>query len=147
MQEIFAPDIDKINAPHENAHWNWDDATAKAAYEYGAMLFGTKGEYTISQWFAMMFSYRRNIQPLVEPPSLTKEQCEEWVKLSKAAMAARTWANPKCTPEMVVACDAKIRASRDTMKKTEAGRKQFMENMSKIWFKVCEPGHDDLGYE
>ena len=48
-------------------------------------------------------------------------------------MAARTWGNPKCTPEMVVACDAKIRASRDAMKKTEAGRKQFMENMGKLW--------------
>ena len=37
MQQLyknFAPDIDKINAPLKDAHWNWDDVASKAAYDY-----------------------------------------------------------------------------------------------------------------
>jgi hypothetical protein len=49
MEDIFAPDIDKINAPHENAHWKWEDASAKAAFDYSAKLYGSPvtGKFTI----------------------------------------------------------------------------------------------------
>jgi hypothetical protein len=49
MGAILAPDIDKINAPHEDAHWVWDDVTAKAAFEYAVKIFGSAdGKYTLS---------------------------------------------------------------------------------------------------
>ena len=48
MAAIFAPEIDKINAPHENAHWVWEEETTKAAYDYGAKIFGSEDcKYTL----------------------------------------------------------------------------------------------------
>jgi hypothetical protein len=48
-------------------------------------------------------------------------------------MAARTWANPMCTPQMIIDCDLKIRASRDYMKKIKEERERFMNKMSEAW--------------
>lgn len=71
----------------------------------------------------------------------------KWVELSKAAMAARTWANPMCTPEMIVACDAKIKEVGDKGRNTEEGRKKFREYMVGKWIHVLPNGQVDLGYE
>jgi len=59
MYKLFAPDIDKINAPHENAHWNWDDIASKAAYDYSASIFGYDGRFTLVEWFGMIMAYDR----------------------------------------------------------------------------------------
>ena len=48
-------------------------------------------------------------------------------------MAARKWANPGCTPEMIYDCDQKIRNSRDMMMNTEEGREAFRKRMMSIW--------------
>ena len=57
----------------------------------------------------MSLAYLRFVKPFAEPVLLTKEQIQEWVKLSKAANEKRTWANSMCTPEMIVDCDLKIK--------------------------------------
>ena len=41
----------------------------------------------------------KNISPFTDSPILSREQIMEWVELSKKAMAARKWSDPKCTPE------------------------------------------------
>lgn len=134
MSEIFRPDIDKINAPHQNAHWCWDDETAKAAFEFGAKIFGSPGcKYSLSQWFAMMIAYDRYIEPFAEPKHLTKEMVQGWVKVQKAALEKRTWGNPMCTPEMIVDCDLKIRTMEDAMMTTVEGREKFGNKMMEIW--------------
>jgi hypothetical protein len=48
---------------------------------------------------------------------------------------------------MVIDCDLKIRASRAAMRKTKEGREGFMKRMGDVWFSLCPPGHDDLGWE
>ena len=101
--------IDLLNAPHQNAHWKWDDDTAKAAFDYAASIYGTLGKMSLSQWFAMMQAYDRYIEPFADPKLLKGDQIMKWVELSKAAMQKRTWGNPGCTPEMIVDCDDKIR--------------------------------------
>ena len=42
---------------------------------------------------------------------LSREQNFEWVKLSRAALQARTWANPNSTKQIIFECDRKIRES------------------------------------
>lgn len=65
---MFASEIDKINAPHENAHWNWDDETAHAVWNYSANIYGSHDfRMTLPQWFSMVMGYDRNIEPFVEP--------------------------------------------------------------------------------
>ena len=66
----------------------------------------------------MVHCYNRQVKPFVEPKWLLKEQSMHWVKLTSEARAARTWANPNCTPEMIKACDAKIRESDKANKST-----------------------------
>ena len=106
MQAKFAPEHDKM----VGGHWNWDDATSKAHFDYGVKFFGSPdNRYTKQQWFAQLIYYIRYISPLTDQHVLTKEETMEWVKLAKAAMEARKWANPKCTPEMIKDCDMKIR--------------------------------------
>ena len=61
MHDDFDPMVDKINAPHENAHWIWDSVKSKAAYDYAVKIFGWEGRYTISQWFSMSISYDKNV--------------------------------------------------------------------------------------
>ena len=65
--------IDKINAPHENAHWKWDSVKSKAAYDFAVKIFGWEGRYTLSQWFGMMISYDKNVEPFADPLRLSKE--------------------------------------------------------------------------
>ena len=48
---------------------------------------------------------------------------------------------------MIFECDRKIKASRNAMKNTEAGRKEFMENISKLWDSLLPAGADELGWE
>jgi hypothetical protein len=43
----------------------------------------------------------REIEPFVETPILTVEQVKEWVKLGKAAMAARKWSDSSLDMEQV----------------------------------------------
>lgn len=62
-------------------------------------------------------------------------------------MAARKWANPGCTPEMIRDCDAKIRKSRADVKKDPVKGKAFMDNMAKLWHSLKNNGEDDLGWE
>ena len=59
MYKLFAPDIDKINAPHPDAHWNWDDLATAAAYEHAASLYGFDGRFTLVEWFGMIMAYDR----------------------------------------------------------------------------------------
>ena len=44
----MAPEVDKINAPHPNAHWIWDIETARPAYDYHVAIFGSDGKYSLS---------------------------------------------------------------------------------------------------
>lgn len=100
MYEMFYPSIDKINAPHENAHWEWDDATAHKSFEFHQKIFGTShGTYTLPQWFAMMMSFSRNVEPFVEPKQLSQDQINTWVDLTKKSLAARKWSVDGLTPE------------------------------------------------
>jgi len=41
----------------------------------------------------------KTISPFVDTPVLMMTQVQEWVKLTKAAMAARKWSNASATPE------------------------------------------------
>lgn len=41
------PQIDKINAPHENAHWNWDMKTVKPVFDFHVKIFGYQGRYSL----------------------------------------------------------------------------------------------------
>ena len=59
LNDAFNADIDQINAPHQNAHWNWDDATAKAAWDFSVGLFGYDGKFSMPEWFAMIMCYDR----------------------------------------------------------------------------------------
>lgn len=61
----------------------------------------------------MKKAFEKYVEPFCDPPHLSKEQIETWCKLMKTAMEGRKWANPKCTKEMIVECDRKIRESRD----------------------------------
>lgn len=42
MQNKFAPMHDKL----AGGHWCWDDASAKATYDFHVKLFGREGRYT-----------------------------------------------------------------------------------------------------
>lgn len=66
--QIFNADIDKVNAPHENAHWNWDDTTSRKVYDYVNKIYGSSdGTYTLPQWFGRQIAFDRSIEPFVEP--------------------------------------------------------------------------------
>ena len=80
-------------------HWIPDEATSKAAFDFAVTIFGTDGAYTKSQWFAQIRYYMKTISPFVDTPVLMVPQVQEWVKLTKAAMAARKWSNASATPE------------------------------------------------
>jgi len=148
MQEEFAPEIDKINAPHQNAHWCWDTVKAKEAYEYVAKIFGSPGlRMSMSQWFSMMMQYDLHIEPFVEITRLSRDQVRDWVKVSREALQARTWANSNCTPEMIRECDRKIRESRDAMKKTPEKRVEFMNMMAATFSKYLKDNQNSLGWE
>lgn len=69
MQDKFAPEHDKI----AGGHWCWDDATAKAHFEFGVNIFGgVNCRYTKPQWFAQLIYYLRVVNPFVDPPQLSK---------------------------------------------------------------------------
>jgi len=93
----------------------------------------------------MSLAYLRYVKPFAEPVLLSREQIKEWVILSKAAMAKRTWANSMCTPEMIVDCDMKIRAF--TGIETVEGRKRFIEMVSEIWTKILPAGEHALDWD
>ena len=101
----------------------------------------------MSQWFSMMIQYDLHIEPFVEINRLSREQVMDWVKVKKEALDARTWANPKCTPEMIRECDRKIRESTDLMKKTPEKRAEFMNSMAKIFSKYLKDNQNSLGWE
>ena len=109
MQEVLYEGIDKINPEHENAHWVWDDETAKASFDFSVSIYGSKGKLSRSQWLKMSLAYLRFVKPFAEPVILTQEQIRKWVILSKAANDKRTWANSMSSPEEIVDCDLKIK--------------------------------------
>ena len=70
-------------------------------------------------------AYDKYVAPFVDPITLSKDQIQEWVKLSKCAMDTRTWANTKCTKEMIFECERKIRMTRNEWRDTDEGRMKF----------------------
>ena len=46
MAEMMYPMIDKINAPHTDAHWIWDIPTMKPVYDFHVKIYGMAGRYT-----------------------------------------------------------------------------------------------------
>lgn len=66
------PDIDKINAPHPNAHWNLDDVKQRKSFDFAVKLFGTpEGRLSLPQWFGMVMAYDRYVAPFAEPITLS----------------------------------------------------------------------------
>lgn len=47
MMTIMNPEIDKINAPHTDAHWNWDMKTIKPIWDLHVKIFGMGGRYSL----------------------------------------------------------------------------------------------------
>ena len=84
----------------------------------------------------MVRAYDRYCKCFAEPKLLNKEELMKWVELSKAANKARTWGNPMCTPEMIIDCDLKIRASEDKMMRSHEGRTEFLKSVDETWSKV-----------
>jgi len=82
LNDIFNIDIDAINAPHQNAHWNWEPVTAKASYDFMVGIFGYDGKLSMPEWFSMILSYDRDVKPFVEPVVLTDDQIKQWAALS-----------------------------------------------------------------
>ena len=80
---------------------------------------------------------------------LSREQNMEWVKLSRAALQARTWANPMCTKEIIFECDRKIRESQEKMRRSPEGQAALGKMMKEAWIKVSPKGSekDRLGWE
>ena len=95
----------------------------------------------------MVRAYDRYVECFAEPHLLNKEEMMKWVELSRAANKARTWANSNCTPEMIVDCDLKIRASEDSMMRTHEGRAGFLKSIMEMWSKVLPEGEVALGMD
>lgn len=67
------PDLDKINAPHTDAHWVWDRASAQPVYDYHVAIFGCNGRYTMEQFLCMTMQYEKYVEPFADPIRLSKE--------------------------------------------------------------------------
>ena len=62
METMFNDDIDKINAPHQNAHWIWEEQTSKAIFDFAVKIYGgPMGKYTFPQYISMMYGWVRNV--------------------------------------------------------------------------------------
>ena len=47
LYNMFKPNIDKINAPNTDAHWNFEETSAKAAHDFSCNIFGYEGKFTL----------------------------------------------------------------------------------------------------
>lgn len=64
----------------------------------------------------MRSAFSRYVEPWCDPIKINKFTVNDWAALMKKANEARKWANPNCTPEMIVECDRKIRQHYQKMK-------------------------------
>jgi len=89
-------------------HWVWDDASAKASFDYMASIFGSNGRVTLDQWMASFGPYMEKVQPYVEGIELTEEQVKEWINVTRAAYNARKWSDASLNPAQVKVAGNKI---------------------------------------
>lgn len=47
-------------------HWIWEDASAKANFDYMTSVFGSNGRVTFDQWCASFPDYMEKIEPYVD---------------------------------------------------------------------------------
>lgn len=65
---------ESFNEMHDKAfggHYIWDDASAKANFDYMASIFGSNGRVTMEQWSSSFPDYVEKIEPYVDCIELT----------------------------------------------------------------------------
>lgn len=69
MADVFSPTHDHM----VGGHWNWDDKTAKATFDFMVSIFGQDGRVTLGEWLNSFIPYMRYVIPFVEEKHISPD--------------------------------------------------------------------------